>query len=313
MSNPTVDILMATYNGERFVGEQIESIQRQTYRNWRLLVSDDCSSDGTLDIVKAYAAGDSRISVSSEGVRYGGAKKNFMSLLMKSDSPYVMFCDQDDVWLPEKIEMSLTELRGMEGPQSNSPCLVFTDMEVVDSNLNLMSPSFERDSNIDPTRTSFPQVLAQSLGAGCTMVVNRPLVKLMTFHSDHDGMIMHDHWATIVAAAFGSIGYIDKPLSLYRQHGDNTIGADSFSIVDRATHMSRMRDRYIDNVRQAATFGSVYRAFLSEGQMRTIEQCSRTITTGPIRGIIALFRSRCWKKGVRKIGQIIVVLTTRIG
>lgn len=264
MSNPTVDILMATYNGERFVGEQIESIQHQTYQNWRLLVSDDCSSDGTLDVVKAYAAKDSRISVVSEGVRHGGAKENFMSLLVKSCSPYAMFCDQDDVWFPRKIEASLSKLRGIEGFRPNAPCLVFTDMQVVDSGLNVISPSFERDSNIDPSRTSFPQVLAQSLGAGCTMIFNRPLVELMTFSPAYDDMIMHDHWATIVAAAFGSIGYVDEPLSYYRQHGDNSIGAVSFSVFDWATHMRRIKDSYVDNLKQAVLFGSVYGALLSK-------------------------------------------------
>ena len=75
MSEPLVDILMATYNGERYIGEQIESIRRQTWRNWRLLVSDDCSNDGTLDIVRGYAAEDDRIRIVSEGVRFGGLRR----------------------------------------------------------------------------------------------------------------------------------------------------------------------------------------------------------------------------------------------
>ena len=96
---------MATYNGERFIAEQIESIQRQSYKNWRLLVSDDCSTDGTLDVVRRYAAEDGRIRIVSEGVKHGGAKENFFSLMTCSDAPYCMFCDQDDVWLPDKIRL----------------------------------------------------------------------------------------------------------------------------------------------------------------------------------------------------------------
>ncbi len=312
MPKPTIDILMATYNGEHYVAEQIESIQRQTYREWRLLVSDDCSTDNTLSIVKTCAASDPRISVVSEGLRRGGARENFMSLLYKSSSPYVMFCDQDDVWLPEKIEVSLAKLRDIEESQPDTPCLVFADMEVVDAGLNVISRSFERDSNIDPTRTSFPQVLAQSLGAGCTMVVNRPLVKLMTFHSDHDGMIMHDHWATIVSAAFGSIAYVDKPLSLYRQHGDNTIGADKFSLVDRASHIERMKSRYIANVLQAEAFLEVYANKLNEKQRNAIKYYVASIHDTPLQSIVDLFRSGCWKKGSRKIGQIVCAACIRI-
>ena len=170
MSEPLIDILMATFNGERFVGEQIESIQAQSYRNWRLLVSDDCSSDGTLDVVRRYAANDERIRIVSEGVRYGGAKENFFALMGKSEAPYVMFCDQDDVWLSRKVEKTFILMNGMEdGYSAKLPLLVFTDMKVVDAELNVIAESFEAFSSIDPSRTALPYVLAQSLGAGCIL------------------------------------------------------------------------------------------------------------------------------------------------
>ena len=135
---------MATYNGSCFVGEQIESIQSQTYRNWRLLVSDDCSTDGTLDVVKRFACIDSRIQIISEGVKHGGAKENFFSLMRHSDSRYCMFCDQDDVWLPEKISNTFASMRRLEGEYQDVPLLVFTDMKVVDGNLATIHESFER-------------------------------------------------------------------------------------------------------------------------------------------------------------------------
>ena len=312
MPNPIVDILMATYNGERYVAEQIESIQRQTYQDWRLLVSDDCSNDNTLGIVRSYLVSDPRIRIVSEGVHRGGARENFISLLLKSKSPYAMFCDQDDVWLPEKIEVSLSKLCSIEEPQPGTPCLVFTDMEVVDANLNRISPSFEKDSNIDPTRTSFPQVLAQSLGAGCTMMFNHPLVELMARNCDYNGMIMHDHWATIVSAAFGRIGYVDRALSLYRQHGDNTIGADKFSLVDRAVHLDRMKRRYIANVAQAKAFLDIYENELNREQRKIIQYYVATLHDTPIRSISDLFHSGCWKKGSRKIGQFFCAASIRI-
>ena len=209
MSEPLIDILMATYNGERFIGEQIESIQRQTYDNWRLLVSDDCSTDGTLDVVRDFASEDVRINIVSEDVRRGGAKENFFSLMSCSDARYCMFCDQDDVWLPSKIADTFEVIRDLEGEWPDVPLLVFTDMEVVDGNLGTIHKSFGQYSSIDPSRTKFSQVVAQSLGAGCTMMVNAAARETSLKIQSTDDVIMHDWWVTLVAAAFGHIGYLD--------------------------------------------------------------------------------------------------------
>lgn len=214
MSEPLIDILMATYNGEHFVAEQIESIQAQTYKNWRLLVSDDCSTDGTLDVVRRYAGEDERIGIVSEGVRYGGAKENFFALMAKSDAPYVMFCDQDDVWLPEKVEKSLEALRKLENEHSaDKPLLVFCDMKVVDSELSVIHESFEKYQNLDPRRTEFPHVLAQALGAGCTFIMNRTLLSKAYHCSDKAAVDMHDWWVSIIASAFGKIAFVDESLT----------------------------------------------------------------------------------------------------
>lgn len=311
MSNPTVDILMATYNGERYIAEQIESIQHQTYRNWQLLISDDCSTDQTLDIARRYASQDSRIHIVSEGVRYGGAKENFFSLIERATSAYAMFCDQDDVWLPNKVSETLNAEIALENGNYEKPFMTFTDMKIVDRNLRVIAPSFEIDSNIDPYRKSFKQVIAQSIGAGCTMIINRKLLEMMRIPRDHSQIIMHDYWATIIAAAFGGIAFIPEQTSLYRQHSDNTIGADRFSMVERARHMDRMQDRYIGNVMQASVFLSTYESLLSMKQRSAIELYIDTIYEGPVSSIIGLVRSGCWKKGSRKIGQLICAACIR--
>jgi glycosyltransferase involved in cell wall biosynthesis len=313
MLDPTVDILMATYNGERYIAEQIESLQHQTYRNWQLLISDDCSTDQTLDIARRYASQDSRIHIVSEGVRYGSAKENFFSLIEQATSAYAMFCDQDDVWLPNKVSETLNAEIVLENGNYEKPFMTFTDMKIVDRNLRVIAQSFEADSNINPYRQSFRQVIAQSVGAGCTMMVNGKLLELMRIPSDHSRIIMHDHWATIIAAAFGGISFIPEQTSLYRQHGDNSIGADRFSVVDRARNVDRMQDRYIGNVNQAATFLDTYGSMLSKDQRSAIELYVDTIFKGPIYSIVNLIRSGCWKKGSRKIGQIICALTINRG
>lgn len=254
-AKPLIDILMATYNGQRFVGEQIESIQGQTCADWRLLVSDDCSTDKTLDVVRRYAAADGRIQVVSQGVRHGGAKANFFSLMDKSTAPYVMFCDQDDVWLPRKVEKTFEAMRKIEGSASaDVPLLVFTDMKVVDGDLNVIAESFDRFSSIDPSRNAFPHVVAQPIASGCTMMVNAAARDLALKAPDTSDVILHDQWLTLLASAFGRIAYVDEPTSLYRQHGSNEIGALKYSPVKRASHFDVMKESVAATVSQARAF-----------------------------------------------------------
>lgn len=308
MSEHLIDILMATHNGERYVGEQIESILCQTYDNWNLIVSDDCSADSTLDVVRRYAARDGRIHIVSAGVKHGGAKENFFALMGCSDSPYCMFCDQDDVWLPEKVEKTLKLVQELECHESDRPVLAFTDMRVVDAKLNVISDSFERFSSIDPTRTKFPQVIAQSLGAGCTMMINAGARETALQVKDVDNVIMHDWWLSLVAAAFGCIGYLDEPTSLYRQHGSNEVGALEYSPIKRASHFNQMRESVSATVRQAQAFAVCYDNVLDAGQKKNIDEFVAAENTRGIYSLIHLSRSCCWKKGLRKIGQIAVTM-----
>ncbi|WP_137652799.1 glycosyltransferase family 2 protein [Bifidobacterium moukalabense] len=308
-SAASVDILMATYNGEKYVGEQIESIQAQSFNNWRLLISDDCSSDDTLEIVKKYAEQDPRIIVVSQGKRYGSAKLNFMSLLTAADAPYVMFCDQDDVWLPKKIELTLAKMHELEHLSlERQPLLVFTDMKVVDKHLGIIADSFESYSNIDSSRVMFRQILAQSVGAGCTMMINRDLQEDISGYAPSNGIIMHDWWLTLVAAAFGQIGHVSVPTSLYRQHGNNAVAAKDFSLVDRITHMRRMIRNVNKTITQACCFDSIYGDVLRTDQKKTLSYYIKSYKGKNVFvRVISLIRSGCWKKGTRKIGQLIAL------
>ena len=307
MSEPLIDILMATYNGERFVGEQIESIQAQTYGNWRLLVSDDCSADGTLDVVRRYAAEDERVRIVSEGVRHGGAKENFFALMAKSEAPYAMFCDQDDVWLPEKVAKSLAMMWELEGEHgADTPLLVFCDMKVVDGGLNVIHESFEHYQGLRPQRTKLPQVLAQALGAGCTFLANSSLMGKARFCRDLEAVIMHDWWVSAVAAAFGRIKFIDEPLSLYRQHACNEVGASRFSLASWAGRYDDMVSSERSVVAQARCFLGTYESELGAGQRDCCARFAASMGGKRAINVLRLCASGCWKSGSRKLGQLIV-------
>ena len=130
-----IDILMATYNGEKYLREQIESILNQTYKNIRLIISDDCSSDKTREIIKEYEETDERITSYFQEQNLGYVK-NFEFLLTKVENEVYMLSDQDDVWNDTKVEHTYNKLKQCDAD------LVFTDLEVVDENLKMMYPSF---------------------------------------------------------------------------------------------------------------------------------------------------------------------------
>ncbi|HDC4532117.1 TPA: glycosyltransferase, partial [Enterobacter asburiae] len=109
-----VDIALATFNGEKYIREQIESIQKQTYSNWRLLISDDCSTDSTIAIIKELMQNDRRINIVNES-RQGGVIKNFNKALMHTTAEYVLLCDQDDIWPSERLSKLVSEISRIEG------------------------------------------------------------------------------------------------------------------------------------------------------------------------------------------------------
>lgn len=310
MDEPLVEILLATHNGERFVSEQIDSIRAQKHKNWRLLISDDCSSDGTLSIIRRYASEDSRICVVSSGVRFGGAKENFFALLSRSEAPYCMFCDQDDVWLPEKISKSLAELQKLEVKYGNDvPLLVFCDMKVVDRGLGIVYDSFERSSNYDPSRLAFNQIIALNVAAGCCQCFNHELVIRSLNVADLTGVEYHDWWAMLVAAAFGDIYFIDEPLSLYRQHGENEVGANSYSPLRRACNQDFMEQQFRMFIAQADLFARTYGNCLSQNDVQAAKDYVKVSRSKSILGgVVCLLKSRCLKPGARKLGQIAMVV-----
>ena len=223
---PKIDILLATYNGARFLHAQIDSILGQTCQDWRLLIRDDGSTDATPEIIDRYAGQyPGRIEVIHDGRANLGVVGNFSTLMERSDADYIMFCDQDDVWLPEKIAESYKAMRALERRHgSDTPLLVHTDLTVVDEDLNPIHRSFWRYQRLDPERgRSLASMLIQNVVTGCATMANRRL-KDMALPLPRE-IRMHDWWLALVAAAFGQYGYVPRPLVLYRQHGANTLGA----------------------------------------------------------------------------------------
>ena len=172
-----VTILMSTYNGEQFLAEQIESIQNQTFVDWELLIRDDGSKDQTPDIIKNFAEKDDRISFLNPQNRENlGVIKSFHSLLKHQSSDYYFFSDQDDVWLPTKLQMQLEEAK--KYPRE-LPLLVYTDLTIVDQQLQVQHESMIRTQS-DHANTSLLQEITENTVTGGVSLINHALANLWT-------------------------------------------------------------------------------------------------------------------------------------
>jgi glycosyltransferase involved in cell wall biosynthesis len=257
-----IEILLATYQGEQFLAEQIESILGQSYSEWILLIHDDGSSDGTIEIAKKYAlAHPSKINIIQDGVRTGGAKKNFSHLLSKSSADYVMFCDQDDVWMPTKIEISFAELTKAEQEfGGETPIGVFSDYRIVDSRLNTISESgWKSQQNGAEFSVDIRMLAVRNCITGCTMMVNRAALSVAL--PIPDIAVMHDWWLGLSILKFnGALVPIDEPLLLYRQHSSNVVGSKNFDFPHLLKRFYGARKTFNDNAavyRMARRIGAV--------------------------------------------------------
>lgn len=231
---------MATYNGACYIDEQIMSIKNQTFKNWILYIRDDGSTDETINIIKKEIQGwEDKIVLIKSIKEIDGIAGNFYELLKFSKAEYLTFSDQDDVWLETKLETIYKKCLQLEREHSEeTPVLVHSDLKIVDSNLKIISDSFFKSQMMKPGRDSVRHLLVQNIVTGCTIMINRPLKKLiMPLHQD---MIMHDWWIALVASITGVIGYIPEPLILYRQHNKNSIGASKNFLTDFKIEIKRV-------------------------------------------------------------------------
>ena len=250
----TVTVLLAVYNGEKYLAEQIESLLTQTESNFRILIRDDGSCDGSQKIIASYIERYPEKISAIHGAPTGNSRDCFAALLESADDDYVMFCDQDDVWLPEKIEITLAAMKKAESENGNMPILVHGDLSVVDSNLNVISNSFFEYQRLYQENVSLPALLVQNYITGCTVMINRALKQKCSPIPRE--CIMHDWWLALNAAIYGKIVCIDKPLLLYRQHNNNQVGAKAsygIGLIKRKlATLDRVRENYNATYRQAA-------------------------------------------------------------
>ena len=275
---PQIDILMAAYNGEKYIAEQIDSILAQTFQDFRLIIRDDGSSDNTPAIIADYARKyPGKVEAVHDDVMCRSATRNFFQLLTYARADYVMFSDQDDVWLPEKIQVTYERMRQTEADNPGKPVLAFTGQKVVDAELKSLGKTY--GVNTPQSRYSLRELIFCNCAPGCTQMLNRKLVEIVDAEDqkvrEHVGL--HDWWGMLCARAFGAIGHVNSPTMLYRQHSHNELGAPvtqfrsilKFVMHPIKTYRASLRNFY-DNGETLTFFIQKYRDKLSPEQLAII-------------------------------------------
>lgn len=258
-----VQILMSTYNGQTYLQKQIESILGQTYSNIELLIRDDGSKDQTVEILKKYEQQYKNIKVFYE--KNIGVTASFFSLLNESDADYIAFADQDDIWLPQKIEMAVEKLQ-----KYPKPALYASNKVLIDQNDHII-----QKNNMKDKKPSFSNALVESICTGCTIVMNKMLVDLVKKHIPSHA-VLHDWWCYLLAAYIGEVIYDKEAYIWYRQHGDNVVGA-----VNHIGDKIRYNVRYILKNRgklkkQLEEFQSVYHGDIKKDkQLQRVREANR--------------------------------------
>lgn len=303
---PTVAILLCTYNGERFLAEQLDSIIKQTHRNWVLYASDDGSKDRTIEILSKYQTelGEQKI-VILEGPQQGFSK-NFMSLIRNKliEADYFAFSDQDDIWHEDKLERSVISLSAIG---KSTPGLYCTRTHLIDENGNSIghSPLFQR-------KPSFNNALVQSLAGGNTMLINQKTRKLLEETPFDSHIVSHD-WLTylIVSGCNGAVIYDSKPSLEYRQHTYNVVGCH-ISLKDRVARFTRnlggtLREYNEHNLKILKS----YEHLLSSESKKSLTNYRTAINSKAVKKIFFLKKANVYRQHI--IGNISLYMTAILG
>lgn len=254
-----IEVLLPTFDGESFLPQQLDSLLAQRGVAWSVIARDDGSTDHTLEILQQYLLRHpTRIVLAPTSGRLG-VVGSVNALLEKSTAPYVAFCDQDDVWKPDKLRILLLRMRVLESMHGKgTPILVHSDLEMVDHELRRLHRSFWAFSGADVHHHSLPRLLISNSVTGCAMIVNRALIRQAWPIPPEAAM--HDHWFALVAAAFGHIESVDQTLVAYRQHSHNALGAHAsgWRALLRRLRAGRWRKDICGLQRQAERFSARY-------------------------------------------------------
>ena len=275
---PKIVILLSAYNGEDYLAEQLDSLLKQTYSNFIIIIRDDASTDSTEQIINHYVERNQgkihKLSSINSNVGPSSSFGLLIKYVIKEKTAlefsrlYIMLCDQDDIWTEKKLEVQMSEMLNAEQKSPDVPILVHSDLKVVDESKKVIAESFVEYQGLEITRNKFTNIVISNLVTGCTALFNEELAQIAL--PIPDTAIMHDWWLALIASAFGRVIHIDMPLVEYRQHENNTIGAKEFEKhrpsrkkIMEVVFSSKESDHLVEVAHQAFEFKARFGSFLS--------------------------------------------------
>ncbi len=329
-----IHIILATYNGEQYLRRQLDSIL-QSYEDFCLHIFDDRSNDATAEILQEYQTMcPNRIKVSINEQNLGctrnflnGLKTAYEEITAEDAMPessatdgipgkqhesvrhYFMFCDQDDIWYPEKLSITQKAMRRLEKKYgSNVPLLVFTDAVVTDADGEEIAPSFIAQNKLNPYAVSTARILTENKCIGCTSMMNEALVQILTKVPEQARY--HDWWMALLATSFGRMSYLNRKTLSYCQHGNNVVGVQKFTsyVKQRLFSLKKQKEMLLATQQQAAEFLTIYGEVLAEEKQEVIEAFATLSEQSFMRRRINILKYGFFKTGlIRNIGLLFII------
>jgi glycosyltransferase involved in cell wall biosynthesis len=304
-------VLLTAYNGSAHLPALLDSLLAQTDPDFTVLMQDDGSGDTTPGLLREAADRDRRFTFGAEQGKHLGAAGNFLSLIRQSEADYCLLCDQDDIWEPEKIavlKQAMQDLEAQYGP--DTPLLVHSDCSLISQNGEKTGDSFFRHQGWDPGALTLPRLLVQNNVTGCTLIMNRPLRNLIAAHARAKDLFMHDWFIALTAASFGRIAFVDRPLTRYRQHGNNTIGASAKPLLLRGLDALRNRGEAKRRILLTYTHTKVFRKMYENGLpaevLAVVDGYLATQRMRKVPRVLAVRRMGCvMQSPVTRLGQVL--------
>lgn len=305
----TIQVLLACYNGEKYLPQQLASLAAQDDPAFSVLMQDDGSADSTPGLLHQD---DPRFHLAAENGRHLGAIGNFLSLMNQCTGDYAALCDQDDVWQPGKLSALRAAMEQAENRHgADTPILVHSDARLVDGEGRTLQESFFAHQGWDAGACTLPRLLVQNNVTGCTLMMNAALRRLVVSHAKAENLYMHDWFIALTAAAFGQIVFIPEPLVDYRQHGVNVMGASRQGLLCRGAkalgQWQKGRERMALTYAHTRAFQQAYAGLLPREAAGQVEAYLRTESMGKLRRVIAVQRGGyTMQSPMTRLGQVLL-------
>ena len=310
-----IRIVLCTFNGERYIKEQLDSIIANTYNDWILYAFDDISSDNTVEILNEYEYTYPGKFVININTQLKGPQKNFLSAVfyvshLSDADDYIMLCDQDDIWLNDKISKSYSVISGLNLKYGNGvPLLVSGDAKVVDENKNILSESYQELNCFGHKHLDLAHHLMENHIQGCTVMINKCLADLL--YKIPQEVDMHDEWLGTIAYSMGHVGYIDDSLMLYRRYSESvTAGTTGFWKIaaEKIGHLSEQKEYVFSYSDEIKEFIFIYEDKLDEYDKELLYMFASLKDMNFIQRRITIIKYHMWKSGViRNMGLMILI------